>query len=233
MKLKQLLKSLTIFEWTLWAVSVVTVALSFIFSPQKDWWSLAASVIGVTAILFCAKGHVLGQVLVVVFAVLYGIISYFQKYYGEMITYLAMSAPIALASVVSWLKNPYGDTAEVKVSRLNKRQILWMIVLAVVVTAAFYFILRALGNARLIVSTLSVTTSFVAAYMALLRSPYYAVGYSLNDVVLIVLWVLAAIQDVANLPMVFCFGMFLFNDVYGFINWQRMKNRQEKMGQNP
>ncbi len=233
MKIKQLLKGLTVFEWVLWVVSVVTVALSFVFSPQKDWWSFVASVIGVTAILFCAKGHVLGQALVVVFAVLYGVISYFQKYYGEMITYLAMSAPIAMVSVITWLKNPYGDTAEVKVSRMHKKQTLIMVALAVVVTVAFYFILRALGNARLITSTLSVTTSFVAAYMAMLRSPYYAVGYAVNDIVLITLWVLAATQDVSALPMVFCFVMFLFNDLYGFINWQRMKKRQEKTGQNP
>ena len=86
--------------------------------------------------------------------------------------------------------------------------------------------MRALGNARLLVSTLSVTTSFVAAYMAMLRSPYYAVGYAVNDVVLIVLWVMAAVGDIANLPMVFCFVMFLFNDVYGFINWQKMQRKQ-------
>jgi nicotinamide mononucleotide transporter PnuC len=142
MKLKQLFRNFTIFEWVLWAVSVITVALSFVLSPSKDWWSLFASVIGVTAILFCAKGHVLGQMLVVVFAVLYGVISYFQRYYGEMITYLCMSAPIALISVVTWMKNPYGDSAEVKVSRMNKRQTLIMMALGIVVTVAFYFILQ-------------------------------------------------------------------------------------------
>lgn len=227
MKLKQLFRNFTIFEWALWAVSVITVALSFVLSPSKDWWSLFASVIGVTAILFCAKGHVLGQMLVVVFAVLYGVISYFQRYYGEMITYLCMSAPIALISVVTWMKNPYGDSAEVKVSRMNKRQTLIMMALGIVVTVAFYFILRALGNARLIISTLSVTTSFVAAYMAMLRSPYYAVGYAVNDIVLITLWVMATTVDISSLPMVFCFVMFLANDLYGFINWQRMRVRQK------
>ena len=86
----------------------------------------------------------------------------------------------------------------------------------------------ALGTANLLTSTLSVTTSFLAVYLTYLRSPYYAIGYSANDIVLIVLWILATIDNPAYLPMVFCFVMFLANDIYGFINWRRMQRRQQK-----
>jgi len=96
------------------------------------------------------------------------------------------------------------------------------------VTMVFYFILKALGNASLFVSTLSVTTSFIASYLTWRRSPWYALGYSANDVILIILWIQAARTDVSSLPMVFCFIMFLANDLYGFYNWRRMKKQQKK-----
>lgn len=229
MKLKNPFKDLTKFELSLWLVSIAVVTLSFVLPEEKNYLNLCASLIGVTALIFVSKGYVLGQALIVVFAVFYGIISFHFRYYGEVITYLGMSAPMAVLSMVSWIKHPYKSSREVEVNQMNKRQTAIMAVSAVAVTVAFYFILDYFNTANIVFSTVSVTTSFVAAYMTYMRSPYYAIGYALNDVVLIVLWVLAAIDNISYIPMIFCFVMFLFNDLYGFINWQRIKKRQQSI----
>lgn len=218
---------LTRFEWVLWMVSMLVVAASYLFSPQQEVLSLVASLLGVTSLIFVAKGYVLGQVLIVLFSLLYGWVSYEQHYYGEVITYLGMTAPIAVATVVSWLRHPFEDTSEVEVSTLTARQWKQVLLLTVVVTILFYFLLQWLGTSCLWVSTLSVATSFFAAYLTFLRSPYYGLGYGANDVVLIVLWIFASIEDASYLPMVACFVMFLVNDVYGFVNWRRMQRRQQ------
>ena len=218
--------SLTRFEWALWLTSVLVVAGTGIAFQSSDWLSLTASLIGVTALIFVAKGHALGQVLTIVFAVFYGIISCEFRYYGEAITYLGMTAPMAAVALVTWLRNPYKDSAEVTVHRLSGRQWAVMLILTVITTAVFYFILQAMGNAALAVSTLSITTSFLASYLTALRSPYYALAYAANDLVLIVLWVIAALADISSVPMVACFVMFFANDMYGFINWRRMEKRQ-------
>ena len=219
--------SLTRFEWALWLTSVLVVAGTGIAFQSSDWLSLTASLIGVTALIFVAKGHALGQVLTIVFAVFYGIISCEFRYYGEAITYLCMTAPMAAVALVTWLRNPYKDSAEVTVHRLSGRQWAVMLILTVITTAVFYFILQAMGNAALAVSTLSITTSFLASYLTALRSPYYALAYAANDLVLIVLWVIAALADISSVPMVACFVMFFANDMYGFINWRRMEKRQQ------
>ncbi len=218
--------SLTRFERGLWLTSMIVVAGTYIGFQAGDAVSLIASLIGVTALIFVAKGHVLGQVLTIVFAVFYGIISWAFRYYGEVITYLCMSAPMAAVALVTWLRNPYKDSAEVTVNRLTGHQWAVMLVTTALVTAAFYFILRALGNAALLVSTLSITTSFLASYLTAMRSPYYALAYAANDLVLIVLWVIAAMTDVSSVPMVACFVMFFANDLYGFVSWKRMEKRQ-------
>ena len=139
-----------------------------------------------------------------------------------------MTSPIALMSVISWLKNPYENSKEVRVSNLSRKLKIILVVSAPVVTLLFYFILKALGNANMFFSTLSVTTSFVASYLTLFRSPYYAVGYAANDIVLIILWVMAAIKEPSSTPMILCFVTFLANDLYGFYNWRKMKKRQNK-----
>lgn len=226
MKIKNPFRDLTRFELILWLVSMCVTVASYLLSGCEGLLTTVASLIGVTALIFVAKGYVLGQILTVVFAVFYGIISFYLRYYGEVITYLCMTAPMAIFCVVEWIRHPYKGTKEVQVSRLSTRRIAVMVFVSIVVTAAFYFILRALGNASLITSTLSITTSFVASYLTFCRSPYYALAYAANDIVLIVLWVIAALGDVSYIPMVMCFVMFLANDIYGFINWRRMQKRQ-------
>ncbi len=221
-------RTLNKFELTLWIVSLVVVTSSYLFSNSADLLPLCASLIGVTALIFVAKGHTLGQMLTIVFSVLYGIISFESRYYGEMITYLGMTAPMALVALINWIKNPYKDTEEVKVSSVSKKQLILMSTSCVAVTIAFYFILKSLGNASLIVSTVSVTTSFLASYLTAIRSPYYALAYALNDVILIILWVIASLDNTENIPMIACFVMFLANDLYGFYNWRKMKKRQYK-----
>ncbi len=225
-KIKKLFSSLSIFERVLYIFSVTLVVLSFIISPEKSVLSLIASLIGVTALIFIAKGYVIGQVLIIIFALLYGVVSFIQGYYGEVLTYVGMSAPMAVVSIVSWVKNPYKGTKTVKVSKLRWYHLVIMAVLTVTVTFAFYFILGALGTSSLYVSTLSVATTFAAVYLTFLRSPYYAIGYLLNDIVLITLWVIASISDPSRISMVICFAVFLVNDLNGFISWKRMEKRQ-------
>ena len=100
---------------------------------------------------------------------------------------------------------------------------IFAILLAIVVTGIFYFILKAFHTANLVPSTISVTTSFLAVYLTYRRSEYFALAYAANDIVLIVLWGLASMDDSSYLSVLICFVVFLINDIYGFINWSRMK----------
>ncbi len=226
MKICNPFKSLSKFELALWLSSIFVVMLSFFSTSESNDLTLAASLIGVTALIFVSKGHVFGQILTVIFSMFYGIISFKFHYYGEMITYLGMTTPIAILSVITWLKNPYNGTPEVKVRRLSAKQILWLALSTAAVTIIFYFILKACGTANLIISTVSIATSFSASCLTMLRSPSYALAYAANDVVLIILWILAAVENIAYLPMIICFIMFLLNDTYGFFNWRKIQKRQ-------
>ena len=145
-----------------------------------------------------------------------------------MITYLGMPAPMALFSLISWLRNPYnGNRSEVTVNRIERKEILLMSVLTVIVTVVFYFILKAFDTANLIPSTLSVTTRFAAVYLTFRRSAFFELWYAANDVVLIILWILASMSDISYLSVVICFIAFLANDIYGFANWRRISMRQK------
>ena len=214
-------------ELTLWSSSSLLILVSFLLFDQVNTMTLAASLIGTTSLIFNAKGNPIGQVLMIVFSLLYGLISYTFSYFGEMITYLGMTAPMALFALITWLRNPFnGNRAEVAVNRLKLREMYGMLVLTITVTGGFYFLLDHFETSNLLPSTLSVATTFITVYLTFRRSPYFALAYAANDIVLIVLWTLAAMENIRYLSVIICFVMFLINDLYGFVNWKRMEKRQ-------
>lgn len=214
-------------EKILWCSSVMVILVSFFLYDRENYMTLAASLIGVSSLILNAKGNPAGQVLMIVFSLLYGIISYSFAYYGEMLTYLGMSMPMAVFSLVTWLRHPYnGDKSQVRVNHIRKKEVLFMFAGSALVMLFFYFVLVHFHTANIVPSTISVTTSFLAVYLTFRRSPYFALGYAANDIVLIVLWILASAEDIRYLSVVICFAAFLINDIYGFLNWQKMKKTQ-------
>lgn len=225
--MKRFFKYFSPFEWALWLSSLLIITVFFFVFDREGYLTLVASLIGVTSLIFAAKGNPLGPLLMIAFSISYGIISYSFAYFGEMITYLGMTLPMSVFALISWLKNPYkGKKSEVAVNRLSKKEIIFALALTAAVTLIFYFILDAFDTANITPSTISVTTSFLAVYLTWRRSPYYALSYAANDIVLIVLWILATLQDLSYLSVTVCFAVFLVNDLYGFINWRRMSKRQ-------
>ena len=211
-------------EWCVWIGSLLIIIMSNFLSEGFDPLTLVAACIGVTSLIFAAKGNVWSQILMIIFSILYGIISWQFRYWGEMMTYLGMTMPMAVWSTITWIKNPSESGKEVEIQRPTKKHIFLLIVSGIAVTTLFYMILAALKTQNIVFSTISVTTSFFAASLTMLRSSYYAMGYAANDIVLIVLWVLASISNPRYLSVTIIFGIFFFYDIYGFISWKKREN---------
>lgn len=221
------IKTLTKREWCLWIGSLGIVLISNVLTAEFDVLTLIAALIGVTSLIFAAKGNVWAQILMVIFSVLYGIISFRFRYWGEMITYLGMTMPMSVWSTITWLKNPSKENGnEVEIQKLGRKHVVGLLLSGIVVTAVFYYILYRLNTPNIIFSTISIITSFLATSLTMLRSSYYAVGYAANDIVLIVLWVLASIENPVYIPVVVNFAIFFLNDMYGFISWKKRELRQ-------
>ena len=209
--------------------TILLIILSFLLFDRSNYFNLLASLIGATSLIYCAKGNPFGQVLMILFCTMYGIISYTFKYYGELITYVFMTGPMAVLSLISWIKHPYKENkSQVEVSNLSKKEVVFAFVSAFFVTLVFYFILKYFNTANLFFSTLSITTSYIAVYLTYKRSPYYALAYMMNDIVLIILWILATVKDSSYVSVIICFFVFLINDIYGFVSWKKMQKNQVK-----
>ena len=121
--MKKILSYFTKGEWALFASSVALIIISFAVFDRQNYLTLAASLVGAAALIFNAKGNPIGQALMIIFSVLYGVISYACAYYGEMITYLGMTMPMAIVSLIIWLKNPFkGKRSQVEINHIKGRE---------------------------------------------------------------------------------------------------------------
>ena len=66
------IKNLTKKEWGLWIGSLLIVVVSNMMTGDIDYLTLAAACVGITSLIFAAKGNVWAQILMIVFSILYG-----------------------------------------------------------------------------------------------------------------------------------------------------------------
>ena len=226
MKLTNPFKGMTLLEYVIWIGSLIATIIAFIIPQEKDYLNFFTSLIGVTTAIFMAKGRILGQITGLIYSIAYGIIAFYHSLYGEVFIAAVFYAPISIIAIVSWIRHQYEDTSIIRINKLNLKQYLLGFAITITTATASFFVLRALNTHSLVVSTISIATSTLAGYFSIRRSPLYALVYFLNDIVLIVLWGFETNENIATLPILISFVAYVVNDTYGFINWFRLRKKQ-------
>lgn len=221
-------KDWTKFEKILLFTSVILVALVGILF-KSDLLTTTCSIVGIITALLLAKGKNLGQIFGLLIVALYSIVSFKNKYYGEVIIYLGIMLPMYIIGIVSWLKHQNKETNSVEVNIIKVKEWILVSVASVISFIGIYFLLKAFNTNQLFISSLSVIDSLFAIYLGIRRSKYSFHFYVVNDLILIALWGLPVISgNLILLPMVFNPMINLINDLYGIYNWKRLEKIQGK-----
>lgn len=231
--MKKFLKGLNLFELLYLIFGILIVTVCFILMPEKNWLSLVTAVLGVVAFLCVAKGYFIAPILNIIYTVLYIIMALTQKYYGEIIL-SGICIFINIFAIISWLKNRNKDEKSiVQVNNIKWQEYVVVIISAVPLTVGFYYLLRAIGTAQALTGAISMILSLSAQYLAVRRSNWYAVGFILNDITVIVLWCFTLRgSGLEFLPTILSFGVYFVNDVYGLVNWNLLKRKQARAAAN-
>jgi len=202
---------------------IITMSICF----KASWISAVAGIFGLSCVLFAAKGKIICVFLTWGMIVFYSILSFQNKYYGEVFINLCMMFPMTIIQLVAWIKN-LGKDYVVKVNSITKKEIIIVSIVALIAFVIFYFVLKVLNTSQLIFSTISIVTSVLATYFQSRRSKYGFLSFLFNDSVLCVLWAMATLQDIKNISMLIAVALYVVCDIYGFISWGIMQKRQQK-----
>ncbi len=222
----KLLKDWTNFEKLLLFGSVVIVSVVGLCF-KSDLLTVSCSIVGIITALLLAKGKNLGQVFGLLITILYSIVSFKNKYYGEVLIYALVMLPMYIIGIFTWINHKNEKTNSVEINSIEKKE--WVIVSIVfaLVFVGIYYLLKAFNTNELVVSTISVLASLFAVYLQVRRSKYSFSFYMVNDIILMFLWGIPVIRGSYILfPMLLNPIINFINDMYGFYNWKKTEKIQ-------
>lgn len=227
-KLKDYFADWTKFELGLLITGLSISILSSIIFHGNAIDTLYTSSYLLTALLM-AKGKVECYLIGFVSVFFYGIVSYNQGYYGELLITAFLTFPIMIIGLKSWLKHQDSQDDVVIISSLSKTEITIAFASQLLLFWLYYFILKFFGTDLLAISSLSVVTSVLASYFEARRSELSLYCYIANDFVIITLWLIPIIGGSTDLiPVLVGPLLLLVNDIYGSINWRKIKKHQKE-----
>ncbi len=192
--------------------------------------TLYTSLYLITALLM-SKGKVECYFVGFVSVFFYGIVSYNQGYYGELIITIFLTFPIMIIGIISWLRHQDKEEDTVVISSLSKKEITIVLLSQLILFWIYYFILKVFNTDLLVISTISVVTSVLASYFESRRSELSLFCYVANDLVIITLWLVPIINGQTQLISVLVGPiLLLINDIYGSYNWGKLKKKQKERG---
>ena len=222
----KLFKDWTNFEKVLLFGSIIIVGLVGILF-KSDLLTISCSIVGIITALLLAKGKNLGQVFGLLITILYSIVSFKNKYYGEVLIYALLMLPMYIIGIITWINHKNEKTNSVEINTINKEE--WVIVSIVFVGVfiCIYYLLKTFNTNELVVSTISVLASLFAVYLQIRRSKYSFSFYMVNDIILMFLWGMPVVRGSYILfPMLLNPTINLINDAYGFYNWKKTEKIQ-------
>ena len=222
--MKKLFKDWTKFEIGLLLTSIIVVLGSGIFA-KSNLLVIMSSIAGVSCALTQAKGKVISQFIGLIVVVLYSMVSFQNRYYGEVLIYVFLMFPLFVGGIISWIKNVNKENDTVNKNDLKPKEWIVLAIISVVMFVVLYYLLKYFNTDQLLVSTLSMLTVLFATYLVARRSKYGFLFYMANDIILIILWGLPIIYgNLALIPMVCEPVINLINDTYGWRSWNKREN---------
>lgn len=222
-------------DWNLFEKVFLVVGISLNILVNVIWgWDIVNFLYVLTyflTALLMAKGKVASYFIGIVSVIFYGIVSYNQGYYGELLITIFLTFPIMIVGIVEWLKHIDKDEDVVIVKDLKKKEIVIAFASQLILYWGYYFLLKTFNTDLLILSSLSVVTSVLASYFEARRSEFSLFCYIANDLIIISLWVIPIFYGQTALISVLVGPLLLLvNDIYGSCNWIRLKKHQAKKG---
>ena len=222
-----ILKDWSKFEKTLLFGNIIIVStIGIIF--KADLLTTACSIIGINTALLLAKGKNLGQLLGILITLLYSILSFKNKYYGEVLIYVFLMLPMFVVGTFSWIKHQNKKTNSVEINNIKAKEWIIVSIVFIGVFIGIYYVLKAFNTNELIVSTVSVLASLFAVYLQVRRSKYSFSFYIVNDIILFILWGTPVFKgNYTLIPMLLNPVFNFINDLYGFYYWRKTEKIQK------
>lgn len=230
-KLRKFIKS-ELTGWKKWDILWMVVATAVILGLSIYWGENALGLImaltGVWCVILTGKGKRSSFLLGTVNSILYAVVAFSAKYYGEVMLNLLYYLPMNVVGWVLWKKHMNDETGEVVKKRLKLRKGLMVYALTGLAIVGYGLVLAALGGNLPYVDSMSTVVSVVAQILSVWRLMEQWVLWIVVDIVTVIMWGVDFARGGETIATLAMWSIYLVNAVIMFARWYREANRNER-----
>ncbi len=214
-------------DWTLWEKLWLAISTILIIGLSIYWqdtvMGIICSLTGIWCVILVAKGRISNYWVGIVNVILYAIISYGYKYYGEVMLNAFYFLPMQFIGAWIWIKNKNKTKKDtVKTTMLsNKNRILWGVI-SIVGSVGYGIVLKLLGGGLPFIDSMSTVLSIIAMILMAWRYMEQWVLWIIVDIVTIILWFVVLVNGGNDVSILLMWIAYLINAIYGLVNWYKM-----------
>lgn len=215
-------------KWELiWLGFCIAVILGISLWIGDSVIGIICAVTGVAYVVCNGKGKLMAYFFGLINVVLYAIISYNAKYYGEVMLNVIYYLPMQFYGFFQWKKNMDTGTHEVKKRKMTARGRFVTALVITVATAIYGIVLNALGGSMPFVDAFTTMASVVALYIAIKMYIEQWMIWLLVDIVTVVLWAFAFANGTDSVATLIMWVLYIANAVVMHIKWAKEIKRQK------
>lgn len=218
-------------KWQIfWMIFANVMILGVSIYQGDTCLGIAASITGVICVILCGMGKVSNYLFGTVNVVLYAIVAWKAKYYGDVMLNLLYYLPTNILGWVVWKKHLDEESNTVYKRRMTIKQDFLLLLISVVGVWGYGYILRLLGGNLPFVDSMSTVLSVIAQILMIKRFMEQWVIWIVVDVVSVIMWVVALYTEGASIAVLLMWSVYLLNAIIMFIKWlKESKNQPEKI----
>lgn len=209
--------------WKAWEIGWIVLATLVVLGVSLYWHdrfiAIAATITGIWCVILTGKGKLSSFWFGTVNTILYAILAWQAKYWGEVMLNLLYYVPMNFVGIYMWSKNMNDDTGEVIKKRMSFKKGIVAYVLVAICTVAYGFVLRMLNGTLPFVDAMSTVFSVFAQILCVKRYMEQWVLWVVVDVVTVIMWVYALIKGTADVATVLMWSIYLINAIIMLIKW--------------
>lgn len=217
--------------WKKWEVVWLVISCLAIMGLSVYWKDSVMGIIsattGVACVVCTGKGKLSAYVFGIVNILLYAIISFQAKYYGEVMLNVIYYFPMQFYGFYVWKKNMNQETHEVKKRRMSKKSFWLLLVIIAIATLIYGTFLKYIGGSLSYVDALSTVVSVVAMAISVKMYLEQWILWLVVDSVTVIMWAVAFANGSDSIATLLMWIVYLGNAIVMYIKWAKEVKKNE------
>jgi nicotinamide mononucleotide transporter len=219
-------------DWSLyeklWLLIFTAINVYLFFAWGDTWIGLTASLTGMLCVVLTAKGRISNYYFGIINVILYAIIAYQNRYYGEVALNILYFLPMSFLGIYYWVKHKNKNKFDTtRVRKIKTSEFLFWIIISIVGIIVYGSFLKSLGGTLPFIDASSTVLSITGMILTVRRATEQWPLWIVEDIIEVGMWIYIFARDGSQVSMIVMWSAYLTNAIYGYYNWRKLEKEQD------